>query len=164
MRATQSSPLSTRAATHSLRRGVDGWIRPLEQQPARPRLRLPSLEATAPRPASFSQERGFPRVEVLRSDSVLLVRAALPGVREEDLRIRIEETDLVIEGELRPVGDEVGCRMLVSEWTYGPFHRRVQLATRVDPAAMRTELRDGLLRIEIELAEPEGAPRPLAVC
>lgn len=142
-----------------LRRGGDGWIR-LTEEPLRPRTResKPTAPETAPvRPASFASDRGFPKVELLRSRHALLVRAALPGVREENLRVRLEESDLVIEGELRPLGDEVGSRALISEWTYGPFHRRIQLGLSLAPTAMRSELREGLLRVEIELASQTRA-------
>jgi HSP20 family protein len=134
-----------------LQRGGDGWIRALDA--ARGSRRRPVADASpiAIRPAAFSTDRGFPKIELLQSPSMLLVRAAVPGVRSEDLIVRIEDSDLVIEGELRPIGDEAGCRTLVGEWSYGPFHRRVQLGSPVDPARMRSELRDGLLRVEIDL-------------
>jgi HSP20 family protein len=108
------------------------------------------VEVFSAKPASFAGDRGFPKVEVLGSPALILVRVALPGVQEGDLRIRLEEGDLVIDGELRPPGGEVGCRVLQSDWSYGPFHRRIQLDVQIDPVAMRTELRDGLLRIEID--------------
>jgi HSP20 family protein len=117
-------------------------------------------EATPPRSLPFTWDRGFPKLELLRSATHLLVRVALPGVAEEDLRIRLEESDLVIEGEMRPAGGEVGCHSVISEWSYGPFHRRVQLGVVVDPAAMRSELREGLLRIEIDLSENDEQATP----
>ena len=56
--------------------------------------------------ASYSQPRGFPKVELLRSPTVVLLRAALPGVRDGDFEIRVEESDLVIEGELTKFLDD----------------------------------------------------------
>ena len=162
MPATQLSTSAPRSLPfHGLRRDDDGWLRPLEVAQPRPRPRTrersSAQDAVSPRPAAVYRERGFPRIELLRSPSVLLVRVALPGVGERDLRVRLEQSDLVIEGEVRPAGGEAGCRSLLSEWSYGPFHRRVQLGVAVDPAAMRTELREGLLRIEIDLTRK---PRP----
>ena len=160
MRVNQALTLPS-TATPDLRRGGDGWIRPLGSLP-RPRKLDPAAAPPEPppvkpaavgKPAAFVSERGFPKVELLRSPRVLLLRAALPGVRAEDLRVRLDEGDLVIEGELRPVGDEAGCRPLISEWCYGPFHRRIQLGGSIEPSTMTTELRDGLLRVEIQLAE-----------
>lgn len=148
-----NAPISQTHTLPTLKPDSDGWLRLDESQTPtrpRPRRRVALAEVLPAKPASFAGDRGFPKVQVLGSPALVLVRVALPGVQEGDLRIRLEESDLVIDGELRPPGGEVGCRVLHSDWSYGPFHRRIQLDVQIDPAAMRTELRDGLLRIEID--------------
>jgi HSP20 family molecular chaperone IbpA len=150
-----NAPITQRYTPPALKPDSDGWVRLDETQfQTRPRpvphRRIALADVLSAKPASFTSDRGFPKIEVLGSPALVLVRVALPGVQEGDLRIRLEESDLVIDGELRPPGGEVGCSVLRSDWSYGPFHRRIPLDISIDPAAMRTELRDGLLRIEID--------------
>ncbi|HUP25303.1 MAG TPA: Hsp20/alpha crystallin family protein [Thermoanaerobaculia bacterium] len=149
-----NAPITQTHALPALKPDNDGWLRLDETQTQtrpRPRRHVAIAEVLSAKPASFAGDRGFPKVEVLGSPALVLVRVALPGVQEGDLRIRLDESDLVIDGELRPPGGEAGCSVLLSDWSYGPFHRRIQLDVPIDPTAMRTELRDGLLRIEIDL-------------
>jgi HSP20 family protein len=74
-----------------------------------------------------------PRIDVYEKNGQLLIKAELPGVKKEDVKIEMDEGDLVIRGERKAeseVKEEDYYRM---ERTYGSFHRRLPIPFEVKP-------------------------------
>lgn len=90
-----------------------------------------------------------PRVDMFEQNGNLVIRAALPGVRPEDVEVKLEDGDLVIRGERRleqAVRSEDYYRR---EWQYGSFYRRIELPFPVKPEQIQASFHNGVLEIRI---------------
>ena len=92
----------------------------------------------------------------------VVVNAALPGIRLEDLELEIQGRELVISGQRRPVEAE-GRVFQQIEIEHGPFRRAVQLAADVVVDETRASYEDGMLRVTLPLASPEPRSRTVPI-
>lgn len=95
-----------------------------------------------------------PAIDVIERDGRFVVRADVPGLSPDDIRLEVRDGALVLEGERRQeieVEGEEGVYR--SERMYGRFSRVIPLpeAADLDKAAARFE--NGVLEIEIPLRE-----------
>jgi HSP20 family protein len=91
----------------------------------------------------------LPRMDVYEKDNTLIFQAELPGLKKDDVRVEIDDGDLVIRGEARTqdqVKDDAYHR---TERTYGSFYRRVPLPGDVKPEQVTAKLADGVLEVTI---------------
>lgn len=98
-----------------------------------------------------------PQVEVFERDGKLTVLADLPGMKQEDVRVNIEDDILTIEGERRQEHEESRGDLWHSERSYGSFRRSVQLPVGVDPEAVRASFEHGVL--EVTMPRPAQKPK-----
>jgi HSP20 family protein len=101
-------------------------------------------------PAAWS-----PRVEIQHKNGNLVVRADLPGLSKEDVKVDITGDTLTIQGERKQEKTEQREGYSYSECSYGSFYRAVPLPEGVDASKATAEFRSGVL----EVAMP-AAPRP----
>ena len=96
----------------------------------------------------------IPAVNVEESADELLLTAELPGMREEDVNIDIENNILTIHGEKREEREEggEGHRFHVWERRYGSFHRAFTLPRSVDAEAIRADFDGGVLTVRMPKA------------
>ncbi len=102
----------------------------------------------------------MPSVEISQRGDQLVIHADLPGVKQEDVHIEINNDKLTIEGERREERQQSvsasGYRR--SERSYGSFYRMIPLPAGVDPDSAQASMRDGVLEIKIPVP-PAPAPR-----
>lgn len=103
---------------------------------------VPALAARVP-PLSFT-----PSVEVIDRGGEIVVQAALPGVRKEEVVVDTVAGALVISG-LRPGEPTNGQVYRHAEIPRGPFRRVVPLPADAATEPLRVELKDGLLRVAL---------------
>ncbi len=103
----------------------------------------------------------LPAVNVEEAADELLLTAELPGMREEDVNVDIENNILTIRGEKREEGDE-GHRYHVSERRYGSFHRSFTLPRSIQADAIRAEFDNGVLTVRLPKA-PEAKSRSIEI-
>ena len=109
--------------------------------------------------------RGFsPSVDVFYVDDPprAVVKADLAGIDIADVALEIRGRQLLIAGERRSA--EAGGRLYQQiEIENGPFRRVVELGADVDAEAASATYTDGILRIELPLAEPEDNTRRVPI-
>ena len=109
--------------------------------------------------------RGFsPRVDVYYTDDPprAVVKVDLAGVDPADVALEIRGRQLMIAGERRPT--EAGGRLYQQiEIENGPFRRLVELGADVVPDKASASYVDGVLQVEIPLAEPEQSVRRVPI-
>jgi len=109
--------------------------------------------------------RGFmPRVDVYYSDDPprAVVKVDLAAVDPGDIALEIRGRQLVIAGERRPT--EAGGRLYQQiEIEHGPFRRVVELGADVVADSASASYVDGVLQVEIPLAEPEQSARRVPI-
>jgi HSP20 family protein len=122
----------------------------------------------APRAAGrnwLSPQRGFqgwdpwtPDVEVFHRGNELVVKADLPGLKKEDVKVDITEDAITIQGERRREHEEEKEGIYRSERSYGSFYRTIPLPEGAITEQAKATFRDGVLEIRLP-APPEQASR-----
>ena len=102
-----------------------------------------------------------PSVDVSETDDTFEVRAELPGVAKDDLRVSVKDNLLTLSGEKRQenVDDTQNYRRV--ERRYGSFERRFTLPADVNTDDIKAEYTDGVLTLSIpkpEIAKPTEIP------
>jgi HSP20 family protein len=109
--------------------------------------------------------RGFsPRVDVYYTDNPprAVVKVDLAAVDPADVALEIRGRQLLIAGERRPT--EAGGRLYQQiEIENGPFRRIVELGADVVADEASASYVDGVLRVEIPLAQPEHSVRRVPI-
>jgi len=103
------------------------------------------------------EHRFTPAIDVVRCDGDIVVRADLPGLRAEDVRIEIDEDILTISGEHGEEQEEKGEKYIRRERRWGSFRRSMPLPAGVDPERIKARTHDGVLEVKVPL--PEEAER-----
>ena len=94
-----------------------------------------------------------PNTDVYATESGLVVKVELAGMRSEHLEITVEGNRLRISGN-RPDGCRAGkCSFLVMEINYGPFESVLELPPGYDLAQAKAAYLNGFLRIDVPLAK-----------
>jgi HSP20 family protein len=109
----------------------------------------------------FDGERGpwVPAIDVYEKDGSIVVKAELPGMKREDLKVSVERDSLVIEGERKAEKETKDEDYYICERAYGSFYRRVPLAAEVDADKAEAAFADGVLTITMPKRQPSEATR-----
>src|SRR3954451_7301002 len=91
-----------------------------------------------------------------------VVNAAIPGVSPDDVSLEIRGRQLVIAG-VRRAQEAEGRLYQQIEIAHGPFKRIVELSAEVDAERATANYDDGILRIDVPLAQPENATRRIPI-
>jgi HSP20 family protein len=105
-------------------------------------------------PSLRSRREAFvPSLDVFEREGNLVVRADLPGLSKDDVRVEVTDDELVIEGERRHEREVEGSGMYRAERVYGTFRRVVPLPEGVDPGSAEARFDNGVLEVSFRLAE-----------
>jgi HSP20 family protein len=91
-----------------------------------------------------------------------VVHAELAGIDPDEIGLEIEGRELVIAGYRRPAEAE-GRIYQQLEIDFGPFRRVIGLGADVVADQARATYRDGILRVELPLVEPEPQARRVPI-
>ncbi len=92
-------------------------------------------------------------LDVTRTADALVVEAALPGIKPEDVQITVEDGTLSILGEYREQRREGEGENLVSEIRRGSVSRAISLPTGLEPDKASATFEHGILTLRIPKAE-----------
>jgi HSP20 family protein len=118
---------------------------------------------TPANPTNAASERGWTFSPVLESgwnDHYLYLRAILPGVPEKDVRVSVQNNQLVIEGERKaPEGMQKNA---FTQLAYGKFYTALTLPNGLDVDHVSCHLAHGILEIQIPVSEA-SKPRQIHI-
>lgn len=98
-----------------------------------------------------------PPVDLVETEEAYLLCAELPGVRREDVNLRITGRSLELSGCSPPLPG--GHQFLRMERSHGGFHRTFELGGPVDAERISARLTDGILTVSVpKRSEGQGAP------
>jgi HSP20 family protein len=103
-----------------------------------------------------------PAMDVQETDSEYLVKADLPDVKREDVKVSVEDGVLAVEGERKMETEEKGRKFHRIERSYGKFVRRMAVPTNVDSQKVAAEFKDGVLNIHLPKS-PSVKPRAIDI-
>jgi HSP20 family protein len=104
----------------------------------------------------------IPPVDVMEDDNNIAVQVELPGVKDEDVDVRIENNLLTISGERKLENEEQRDNFLRVERTYGRFFRSFTLPGNIDPENVSATFNNGILKITIPKHE-ESKPKQIKI-
>ena len=107
-------------------------------------------------------EGSIPALDVHQTGEEIVVTAALPGLKPEDVDITITGQTLTIRGEFKADERVERDQYLYRERRFGTFHRQLQLPVRVQGDAATATFEDGVLTLSIPKSE-EVKPRQIQV-
>lgn len=94
-----------------------------------------------------------PSVDISETDGGYLIKAELPEVKKEDVKVTVENGVLTLQGERRQETEEKGRRYHRIERSYGSFVRSFALPESVDESGVKAEYKDGVLNLHIPKSE-----------
>jgi HSP20 family protein len=103
-----------------------------------------------------------PALDVHETDDHLVVTAALPGVKPDDVEITMVGQTLTLRGETKAGEDVEKDQYLYRERRYGTFSRTLQLPVRVEGDRAEATFADGILTLRVPKAE-EVKPRQIRI-
>ena len=104
-----------------------------------------------------------PAVDVLTKDGDLVIRAELPGVKQEDVDITLQNAVLTISGEHKVDEEEERGGYHVRERRYGSFRRSMTLPEGTDESKVQARFKDGVLEVTVEGAAIEQARKRIEI-
>ena len=90
-----------------------------------------------------------PAMDVQETTNEYLIKADLPEVKKEDVKVSLEEGVLAVEGERKLEKEETGKKFHRVERSYGKFVRRMMLPADIDPQKVAADFKDGVLNIHL---------------
>ena len=90
-----------------------------------------------------------PLVDISEDDKEYLIKAELPDVKKEDVRVTAQEGTLTIMGERKFEKEEKGKKYHRVERAYGTFGRSFSLPDDASPAKVSAEFKDGVLTVHL---------------
>jgi HSP20 family protein len=116
-------------------------------------LRMPSFftrgHELLRREAGYVPGEWSPRIDVLERDGNLVLRADLPGLTKEDVKVEVTDDLVTIQGERKQEKKEEREGYGYSECSYGTFFRSVPLPAGAEAAKATAEFKNGVLEVVV---------------
>lgn len=103
-----------------------------------------------------------PAIEVFEKEDKFVVKAELPGMKEEDIDISIIGDTLTIKGERKAESEVKEEEYYCCECSYGSCSRSIALPSNVDANKIEANYEDGVLEVSLPKA-PEVKPKKVTV-
>jgi len=103
-----------------------------------------------------------PSANISETDREYLIKAELPEVKREDVKITLDDDVITITGERKLEKEHKDEKAIRVESLYGSFERRFTLPDNVDTGAITAESKDGVLRIRIP-KQAAAKPKTLTI-
>ncbi|MBO9367401.1 MAG: Hsp20/alpha crystallin family protein [Chloroflexi bacterium] len=114
------------------------------------------------RPFGVTFAGQVPAIDMYQTDNEVVVKAALPGVKADDVQISVTGDVLTIKGEIKQEEEQKGRSYHIREHRWGAFERSIILPTAVVADKARAEFENGILTITLPKAE-EVRPKTITV-
>lgn len=103
-----------------------------------------------------------PLVDVIEDQKEYLIKAELPEVQKDDVKVTVENGTLVVSGERKAEKEENGRTFHRVERRYGRFERSFAIPEDADAGNVRAEFKDGVLRVHVAKSE-KAQPKKIEV-
>ncbi len=103
-----------------------------------------------------------PAMDLYQTESDVVVKAAIPGIKPEDVQINVTGDLLTIKGETRESNESKEKSYQIREQRWGAFERTVQLPTLITAEKAKADFENGILTITLPKAD-EVKPKTITV-
>ena len=118
------------------------------------------------RPFSLIREGGAtwssPAIDMYQTDNELVVKAALPGLKPDEVQINVTGDVLTIKGEVKHEEEKKDKSWHIREQRWGSFERSVRLPTGVISDKAKADFDNGILTISLPKSE-EVRPKTITI-
>ena len=104
-----------------------------------------------------------PAIEVARRDGSVVVKAELPGLSKDDVKVEATEDGLLIQGERKEEQEEKQNGVLRSERRYGNFSRLIPMPEGANVEQAEARINNGVLEVTIPIAEEKTRNRQIPI-
>lgn len=101
-------------------------------------------------------------MDIFETDERVVVKAALPGIKPDDVEISVSEGVLLVKGESSSEESTDGESYHTREIRYGAFQRAIRLPAEVSDEKAEVEFKDGVLTVTLPKAE-EVRPKQIKI-
>jgi len=105
------------------------------------------------RPVSMSGGSVVPAIDLYQNDDSVVVKAALPGLKAEDVQISVTADVLTLRGEFKQENEQKDATYHIREQRYGSFERSIMLPSDVQTDKSKADFENGILTITLPKAE-----------
>lgn len=103
-----------------------------------------------------------PTVDISETDGEYQIKAEIPDVKKEDVKVTLEDGVLTIQGERKQEKEEKGKKYHRVERSYGSFVRSFGLPDVIDEEKVKAEFKDGVLNLHLPKSE-KAKPKAIEV-
>ena len=103
----------------------------------------------------------IPQTDIVENKESLVITMDLPGVKKEEVNIKLENNILEVEGRIDYAPYEI-LNPVYTEYNIGNYSRSFTVSNTVDTSNIEAVLRDGVLSLTL-LKAPEAEPRVISV-
>ena len=103
-----------------------------------------------------------PLVDITEDDKEYLIKADLPEVKKEDVKLTVQDDAMSISGERKYEKEENGKKYHRIERAYGSFMRSFTLPEDADGSKVSAEYKDGVLKVHLPKSE-KAKPKSIEV-
>ena len=105
------------------------------------------------RPLGIAGGSVLPAIDLYQNNDDVVVKAALPGLKADDVQLSITADVLTLRGEFKDESEQKQASYHVRERRYGSFERSVMLPTDVQADKAKADFENGVLTITLPKAE-----------
>ncbi len=103
-----------------------------------------------------------PLVDITEDEKEYLIKAELPEVKKEDIKLTVHDDVMTITGERKFEKEEKGKKYHRVERAYGSFTRSFTLPEDADPAKVAADYKEGVLKVHLPKSE-KAKPKSVEV-
>lgn len=111
----------------------------------------------------FEKVDWVPQVEILRHNGDFTVRAELPGLTKDDVKVEVNNDGLTLSGERKEEKEEKAEGYYRTERSYGSFYRLIPLPKGVNVDKTTATFHNGLLEIKMQVPKMEERTRKIEI-
>ena len=111
---------------------------------------------------SMKSNAWSPRVDIRETEDALIFDAEMPGIKEEDVEVTVENNVLTVKGERKFEKDEKDENFHRIERCYGSFQRAFSLPNNVDVNDVKANYSNGMLEISFP-KKAEAKPKKVKI-
>lgn len=89
-----------------------------------------------------------PLIDIYETEDDFYLNAYMPGVKKEDVRIKLEDGNLVIMGRI-DYDETINKKYVLQETVLGNYYRRFKISDSIDETKIDAKLENGILNVKL---------------
>jgi len=102
-----------------------------------------------------------PATDIVETETELIVSMNMPGVKKEDICIKLESNVLAVDGKIDP-SPYSGLTPLYTEYNVGHFTRAFEVSNKIDQSKINARIDNGVLTLSLPKT-PEKQAKLIAI-